>query len=266
MTDYEVPRTTLASALTDRVLDLIHAEGLRAGDRLPASRELAQRFAVTTPTLREALRRLEATGAVELRHGSGIYVGPSLERIVLPNPNVRGLRRGQAEQLLETRLLIEPAAAALAAQRAGEAERTALRIELEIAATYLEGNDTRLHEANMRFHRATVRAAGNPVLAEVVDSLLTVHAAEQRAILQIFDDRERDHEEHRAVLTAIEDGDPAAAEEHMRAHLGDVLAVVRQRLEPPETGPAASLAVTSVTANPPPPTLMHTTGTGGLLL
>lgn len=240
MTDYEVPRTTLASALTDRMLDLIHAEGLRAGDRLPATRELAQRFAVTTPTLREALRRLEATGAVELRHGSGIYVGPSLERIVLPNPNVRGLRSGQLEQLLEARLLIEPAAAALAARRAGEAERAALRAELEIAATYLEGDDARLHEANMRFHRAIVRAADNLVLGEVVDSLLTVHAAEQRAILQIFDDRVRDHDEHLAVLAAIENGDPTAAEEHMRAHLADVWSVVLQRLQPPETSPAAS--------------------------
>jgi GntR family transcriptional repressor for pyruvate dehydrogenase complex len=240
MSQSETSRPSLSGTLTERVLDLIHAEGLRAGDRLPATRELAQRFAVTTPTLREALRRLEATGAVELRHGSGIYVGPSLERIVLPNPNVRGLRRGQAEQLLETRLLIEPPAAALAARRAGEAERAALRAELEAAATYLDGDDARLHEANMRFHRATARATGNPVLGEVVDSLLTVHAAEQRAILQIFDDRVRDHEEHRAVLAAIEDGDPAAAEEHMRAHLADVLAVVRQRLQLPEDSPAAS--------------------------
>jgi GntR family transcriptional regulator, transcriptional repressor for pyruvate dehydrogenase complex len=240
MSQDEISRPSLAGTLTERVLDLIHAGGLRAGDRLPATRELARRFAVTTPTLREALRRLEATGAVELRHGSGIYVGPSLERIVLPNPNVRGLRRGQLEHLLEARLLIEPPAAALAARQAGEAERAALRAELEIAAAYLEGNDARLHEANMGFHRATVRATGNLVLGEVVDSLLTVHAPEQRAILQIFDDRVRDHEEHRAVLAAIEDGDPAAAEEHMRAHLVDVLAVVRQRLQPPATGPAAS--------------------------
>jgi GntR family transcriptional repressor for pyruvate dehydrogenase complex len=195
---------------------------------------------VTTPTLREALRRLEATGAVELRHGSGIYVGASLERIVLPNPNVRGLRSGQLDELLEARLLIEPPVAALAARRAGEAERAALRAELETAATHLEGDDARLHESTMRFHRAIVRAAGNHVLGEVVDSLLAVHAAEQRAILQIFDDRVRDHQEHRAVLAAIENGDPAAAEEHMRAHLADVKSVVVQRLQPPESAPAAS--------------------------
>lgn len=231
MTDVEVPRTTLASALTERMLDLIRAEGLRAGDRLPATRELARRFAVTTPTLREALRRLEATGAIELRHGSGIYVGPSLERVVLPNPNMRGLRGGQLRQLLETRLVVEPAAAAMAARQAAEQDRAGLRAILTAAARHLNGDDAGLHEANMGFHRAIARATGNLVLAEVVDSLLTVHAADQREILQIFDDRRRDHDEHLAILAAIDEGDADTAEEHMRAHLAEVEAVVLSRLE-----------------------------------
>lgn len=232
MTDVEVPRTTLASALTERMLDLIRAEGLRAGDRLPATRELARRFAVTTPTLREALRRLEATGAIELRHGSGIYVGQSLERVVLPNPNMRGLRGGQFQQLLQTRLVVEPAAAGMAARQAGEADRAGLRAILTAAARHLSGDDARLHEANMGFHRAIARATGNLVLAEVVDSLLTVHSADQREILQIFDDRRRDHDEHLAILAAIDEGDADAAQEHMRAHLAEVEAVVLKRIDP----------------------------------
>lgn len=240
MSDDGVPRTTLASALTGRVLDLIQAEGLRQGDRLPATRELAQRFAVTTPTLREALRRLEATGAVELRHGSGIYVGPSLERLVLANPNMRSLRGGQLRQLLEARLLIEPAAAGLAAHRAEQDERAQLRAILAAAARHLDGDDSQLHEANMGFHRAIAQATGNLVLAEVVDSLLTVHAAEQREILQIFDDRVRDHEEHLAILAAIDNGDFRAAEQHMRAHLTDVETVVLRRLESPPEGTGSS--------------------------
>jgi GntR family transcriptional repressor for pyruvate dehydrogenase complex len=232
VTDVEVPRTTLASALTERMLDLIRAEGLRAGDRLPATRELARRFAVTTPTLREALRRLEATGAIELRHGSGIYVGQSLERVVLPNPNMRGLRGGQFQQLLQTRLVVEPAAAGMAARQAGEADRAGLRAILTAAARHLSGDDARLHEANMGFHRAIARATGNLVLAEVVDSLLTVHSADQREILQIFDDRRRDHDEHLAILAAIDEGDADAAQEHMRAHLAEVEAVVLKRIDP----------------------------------
>jgi GntR family transcriptional repressor for pyruvate dehydrogenase complex len=225
----ETVRPTLADALTERMLGLIRSEGLRAGDRLPSTRELSQRFAVTTPTLREMLRRLEATGAIEIRHGSGIYVGAALDRVVLPNPNVGSLHAEQLCQLLDARIVIEPPLAARAAERADPAERERLRAVLAEAALHLNGDDGRLHKANMTFHRATAKAAGNRVLDEVVDSLLNVHALEQFEILRIFDDRRRDYNEHKAILEAIEAGDPPAAEELMRRHLVDVKNVIEQR-------------------------------------
>lgn len=217
------------------MLDLIREGGHKPGDRLPSTRELSQRFAVTTPTLREALRRLEATGAIELRHGSGLYVGAAIERIVLPNPNMRAMPGAQLLELLDARILIEPPLAALAAQRAADDDRTRLRALLTEAAQHLRGDDAVLHDANMTFHRATAKAAGNGVLDEVVDSLLTAHASEQREILRIFDDRRRDHDEHLAILDAIEARDAVAAEDLMRAHLVDVKTVIEQRLtQPPE--------------------------------
>ncbi|MFG1946116.1 FadR/GntR family transcriptional regulator [Nonomuraea sp. NPDC048826] len=231
----EVARPTLSDALTERMLELIREGGHRPGDRLPSTRELSQRFAVTTPTLREALRRLEATGAIELRHGSGIYVGAAIERLVLPNPNMRAMHTPKLLDLLGARIVIEPPLAAMAARHGTEAELTALQRVLADAAGHLRGQDAELHDANMTFHRATARMAGNTVLHEVVDSLLTVHAAEQQAILQIFDDRRRDYEEHLAILEAIEARDAAAAEERMRAHLMDVRTVIEQRTHhPPE--------------------------------
>ncbi|MEU5864638.1 MULTISPECIES: FadR/GntR family transcriptional regulator [unclassified Nonomuraea] len=226
----EVARPTLSDALTERMLELIRSGGHRPGDRLPSTRELSQRFAVTTPTLREALRRLEATGAIELRHGSGIYVGADIERLVLPNPNMRDMHLAQLLELLGARIVIEPPLAAMAAEQAEGAELAALKQVLDQAGRHLRGEDAELHEANMSFHRATARMAGNSVLHEVVDSLLTVHGAEQREILQIFDDRRRDYEEHLAILEAIEARDAAEAQARMRAHLVDVRTVVEQRL------------------------------------
>src|SRR5687768_16015114 len=123
----DVARPSLSDALTESVLELIRSGGLRPGDRLPSARELSERFAVTTPTLREALRRLEATGAVQMRHGSGIYVGADLERVVIPNPNVRELQGDQLLQLLDARLLIEPPVAAMAARRADPSDLATLR-------------------------------------------------------------------------------------------------------------------------------------------
>ena len=228
----EVTRPNLSDSLTEQVLDLIRTEGLRPGDRLPSSRELSQRFAVTVPTLREALRRLEVTGAIRMRHGSGIYVGANIDRMVLPNPNVRGLRGETLLQLLETRLLIEPQAAGLAARRASPDAVTRMRVVLAEAGRHLRGEDKQLHEANVTFHRALGMAAGNDVLAEVLDSLLSVHAVEQLEILQLFDDRARDFDEHTAILEAIERGDAEAAHELTRRHLEDVKSVIEQRLTP----------------------------------
>jgi GntR family transcriptional regulator, transcriptional repressor for pyruvate dehydrogenase complex len=229
----EVSRPTLSDALTERMLELIHTGGHRPGDRLPSTRELSQRFAVTTPTLREALRRLEATGAIEMRHGSGIYVGADIERLVLPNPNMREIRAARLLELLDARIVIEPPLAAMAAQHAGREELTALKQVLDEAGRHLRGEDAELHDANMAFHRATARMAGNSVLHEVVDSLLTVHGPEQQEILQIFDDRRRDYEEHLAILEAVEARDAAQAEERMRVHLVDVKTVIEHRLQPP---------------------------------
>lgn len=222
MTHSEVARPTLSDVLTERMLDLIREGGLRPGDRLPSTRDLAQRFAVTTPTLREALRRLEATGAVELRHGSGLYVGADIERIVLPNPNMREMRGDRLLQLLDARILVEPPLAALAAGRATESGRDELRAVLDEAGRHLRGKSAELREANLTFHRATAKLAGNSVLDEVVDSLLRVHASARRETPRVFDDRRRDHDEHLAILDAIEKGDARAAEELMRAHLVDV--------------------------------------------
>ncbi|MEV1238905.1 FadR/GntR family transcriptional regulator [Nonomuraea sp. NPDC050022] len=229
----EVTRPSLSDALTERMLELIRTGGHRPGDRLPSTRELSQRFAVTTPTLREALRRLEATGAIEMRHGSGIYVGADIERLVLPNPNMREMHAAQLLELLGARIVIEPPLAAMAAARATGEELVALQRVLEAAARHLRGQDAELHDTNMTFHRATARLAGNSVLHEVVDSLLTVHGPEQREILQLFDDRRRDYDEHVAILEAIEARDAAAAEERMRAHLVDVKTVIEQRLQDP---------------------------------
>jgi GntR family transcriptional regulator, transcriptional repressor for pyruvate dehydrogenase complex len=226
----EMTRMSLSSSLAERMLKLIRDEGLRPGDRLPSTRELAQRFAVTTPTLREALRGLEVTGTIELRHGSGIYVGPGLDRVVLPNPNVRQLRDTQMLQLLDARLLIEPPVTGLAARHAMPGDLAGMKAILVEAADRIGRDDELLHVSAMSFHRAVARTAGNIVLSEVVDSLLTVHSPEQREILQAFDDRHRDHEQHCAVLDAITSGNAEAANERMRAHLHEVREAIASRL------------------------------------
>jgi GntR family transcriptional repressor for pyruvate dehydrogenase complex len=233
----ELPlRRTLTDDLAAGVLDLIRADGLGSGDPLPAARDLARRFGVSTPTLREALRRLQATQAIEIRHGSGIYVGRNLERVVLPNPNAQSLTAERFHELLDARLVIEPELARRAAVHRTEAQLATLRERLAKAERTLD-DDALLHEENMAFHRAVAAAAGNRVLSEVIDSLLAVHAAEQREILRIYDDRVRDLEEHRQILAALSAGNADDAYRLSRQHLEGVRSVIDVRLEPLEPHP-----------------------------
>jgi GntR family transcriptional regulator, transcriptional repressor for pyruvate dehydrogenase complex len=221
---------SLSDSLQEELLRLIREENLRSGDRLPPVRSLAERFSVAPPTVREALRRLQANGVVEMRHGSGTYIRSDRERMVLVNPDHGELWVGAIPQLLETRALIEPRAAELAAQNAGEAEIGKLEELLKEAEGYLRGDDESLHRTNMGLHCAIAQCSGNFILAQVLESLVELYPFEQLAIMEFYNDRRSDHEEHRVIVGAIKDGDAARANELMREHILGVKSVVEKRL------------------------------------
>lgn len=65
---------TLAVQLRDRVADLIKDEGLQPGDKLPTEAQLTQRFKISRPALREALKLLEQDDVIYVEHGRGRFV------------------------------------------------------------------------------------------------------------------------------------------------------------------------------------------------
>jgi GntR family transcriptional repressor for pyruvate dehydrogenase complex len=224
-----IARRRLLDEVTERILAHIRDEGLRPGDRLPSNRALSERFLVATPTLREALRRLEATGAVELRHGSGVYVRADLARMIMVNPNRLRLDRDAILDLLEARELIEPHIAEAAARNATDEQLAELAASLDAAGAALT-EDSALHTANMNFHRTLARLAGNGALAQVLDSLVDLHDEEQRHILALYGDRDHDHQAHRAILAAVRGRHPRKARRLMTEHLRDVREVVTRAL------------------------------------
>ena len=227
-------RPSGSDLLTEQIVDMIERDALGPGDRMPTVQALAARFAVAAPTMREALRRLQAVGVVEMRHGSGVYVRHAGRRVVLPNPFPGRLKIETILDLLDARLLIEPHLAGLAADADEAAIADPARL-IEDAGRLLEGSeDDRLSAANLGFHRGVARCGGNSVLAQVIDSLLDLYGPEQMEILRLYADRVHDHEEHAAILQAIQAHDPALASERMQRHLEGVRTVVAARAAPPE--------------------------------
>jgi GntR family transcriptional repressor for pyruvate dehydrogenase complex len=225
-------RPSVSDYVTEQLLELIRGEA--EGTRLPSVVSLARSLSVAGPTVRESLRRLEAIGVLEIRHGSGVYVRNAGDRVLVVNPYSGRLEARMILELLDARLLIEPALAERTALNASDDEIGELGEVLGEAVELLDGHDALLHGVNMAFHRGIARFSGNAILAQAVDSIVELYTAEQLMILRLYDNRAGDHEEHLAIYEAIRRRDADGAAALMRQHLEDVLSVMEERLG--ETG------------------------------
>lgn len=215
-------RQSLSNDLAQRVNQMIRAGGFAPGDRLPAITELARRFKVGHPTVREALKKLETIGVVEIRHGSGVFVGRNQDSLLLSNPIFHtAVSKKLLLDLIEARTPVELTSVALAAANASEADIADMRQLLATASANIDDDDL-LSETNLAFHRRIAAASNNSVLAQLLQVLTSLFQQEQRWILDIYGWREKDHAEHIGILEALEARDQTLAVERMRAHLAGV--------------------------------------------
>ena len=231
-------RTAPAEGLfgTDRPGDLhegIHRSLIHAiasgryveGGRLPSEPELARAFSVSRPVVRQALEKLRAEGFVQSRPGSGTYVAPlaELAKRHLSDPQLLRSHAARMQQDLEFRVVYEPAAAELAAERADEAGLA--RIEGAFAAFRSAHDGGQLtHHHDFLFHQAIALATGNPHFARATEDLEFRQEAAwliARPLVFFVPGPAADEvlAEHEKVLALIRARRPAAAREAMAGHL-----------------------------------------------
>jgi GntR family transcriptional repressor for pyruvate dehydrogenase complex len=223
-----VMKQSLSDRLARRIRALIQAGDYKEGDRLPAIMEMARRFGVGHPTVREALKKLQTVGIIEIRHGSGVYVTRGHDVLVVASPDFAGeVTKKLLVDLIKTRMPLEILSATCAAGNASEEDLAEMRRLLTLAGNNLD-NDAVLNAANMGFHRQIALASGNTVLVQLLDVLQDLFTGEQRLILGIFGSRERDHKEHLGILKALEKRDEKLVKDRMRKHLEGVEEVLLQ--------------------------------------
>ena len=225
-------RQSLSDDLAQRITRMIQGGTYQAGDRLPAITSLARDFGVGSPTVREALKKLETVGVVSIRHGSGVYVNRTPDSLVISNPLHASLHPGAVSKklltdLIEARIPIEVQSATLAAAHATPEHLAELRELLARAGASLD-DDALLNTTNLAFHRGIARASGNVVLRQLLEVLASLFRQEQRLILGIHGSRRQDHAEHLAILDALERRDEGLAAQRMRAHLEGVREVLHR--------------------------------------
>ncbi|OYY91646.1 MAG: GntR family transcriptional regulator [Sphingomonas sp. 28-66-16] len=210
----------LYQGLARKLMAELSSGRFKAGDRLPAERELAAEYNVSRPTVREAVIALEVQGLVEVRVGSGAYVKRVPGKGDVPGFNIT------AFELTEARLLFEGEAAALAATQITDEELALLRSLIdEIAKENLR--DGGAEKADRAFHLAIARATRNQAIVDTVEHLWTLRSTSPESAL-LHEKARVAHvkpvvDEHTAVLDALAAHDPAAARAAMRAHLSAVL-------------------------------------------
>ena len=226
-----VVKQNLPDKLARQIRGTIQSGNYRRGDRLPPIVEMAKRFEVGQPSIREALKKLEAMGVVQIRHGSGVFVSRSEEVLVLASPDYAGtVTKKLLLDLIRARIPIEIQSVADCVKNATPEQLRELKRILTNAGQHL-ADDEVLNSVNMEFHGKIAEASGNSVTAQLLAVLHELFTDEQRLILGIFGSREADHNDHLQILKALERRDEALAVERMRSHLESVHASI-QRWDP----------------------------------
>lgn len=211
-------RPPVFASTAARIRELALAEGLDAGDRLPAERELARRLGVSRTSLREALTMLRIEGVVEVQHGNGIYLLHSPAEIVPPISRDLALQNPGLPALGEVRNTLEALAAELAAARREDRDLAAMVAAIRTMDAGVRQSEDGI-EGDRMFHAAIVSAARNPVLAELMGSLAEGAARIAAASLARSGQPPRSLAAHRLILDAIIVRDSELARRLMREHL-----------------------------------------------
>ena len=215
----EKPR--LYISVLNKMLSLIDSGEFPAGGRLPPERELAERFNVSRPTIREAIIALEVLNRVRVKTGSGIYV---LEH---HSTNGKDLDSISPWELTESRALIEGEAAALAASHITDEELRRLEDSLHEMGDENAIGELAEGDADKKFHRIIAEATRNAMLVSVIENMWFVrNNAPQvsRAYKAICEqDGTKRIEEHREIFDALSRRDAKAARAAMHQHFALIL-------------------------------------------
>ncbi len=213
------PHSQLTMQVVEHVRALIASGEVRPGDRLPPERELARKLQISRSSLRAGIGFLSAMGVLKSRHGAGTFVSSGPPALDSNSLSVLGVLHGFLPwQMFEARLMIESSVAALAAERATDEHIAELAEEVaEMYASLDDPQEYLIHD--VRFHRTIARAAGNPILGALMETI-TANLYEHRIkTVQKSQDLKESAEMHREIYRAIRSHNPTQARNTMERHL-----------------------------------------------
>jgi len=213
-----IRRSRLYEGIVEQIERLLERGDIRPGDQLPPERQLADQFQVSRASVREALRTLELLGIVETRPGGGTFVRQTTPDD-LARPLTSLMARGHTvADVSELRGLIEPALAALAAERVTAAQLAELK-EIFAEQERKVGDAEPWAEEDTRFHEAIGHAARNELLTTMLGVVWDVLRESREQWLQTNQRAHASLDAHRRILAALAAHDPDAARRAAADHI-----------------------------------------------
>jgi GntR family transcriptional repressor for pyruvate dehydrogenase complex len=216
-----------AQSLTDDVVEWINTEireqRLKPGDKLPSEKQLGEQFSVSRSVVREALSQLKSEGIVNAQQGRGVFVNERGARQAF-RFDATALNDAEGlEHVIELLVTLETAAARYAALRRTPEDLKRIKKAL-VGMEYAIMDDRLGDDEDFEFHQAIVDATKNPHFC-MLNEYLERHV--RRLIRQARSNTAANYDnlvqavqdEHKAIVQAIEAGDPVAASHAAETHL-----------------------------------------------
>ncbi|MBQ0717213.1 MAG: FCD domain-containing protein [Sulfitobacter litoralis] len=231
---HPVASEKLFAAVVRQVEQLILRGILRPGERLPAERELAERLAVSRPSLRDAIAQLQASGLLTAKPGAGVYVADVLGSAFSPALTELFARHDEAVfDYLSFRRDMEGLAAERAARLASDTDLGVIQAVFDkMEAAHHKRNADDEAQLDAQFHMAIIEASHNVIMLHMMRSMYDLLRGgvfyNREVMFKQRTTRTALLNQHRAINNALQARDPAAAQAAVKTHLTFVENALRE--------------------------------------
>lgn len=226
-----ISRTTLSEEMSKQMIEMVRNGEWIPGEKIPGEIELSKAFQVSRNTVREALKSLEISGIIEAQPGRGTFLSIHAQRNIDRMELMYLLKSGSSfDELMDTRLLIEPHLGQLAAERANDEDIEVLeRIMDECREAIDNGNYTTDH--GLKFHMHIAVMSKNLVLAKFLHSITEELYAQRLMFLDKYvenQDLEEHIKEHEKILEAVKRRDSEAVKKYLYEHIHSAMLTLKE--------------------------------------
>lgn len=224
-------KEALSKQVASQILELISAKQLTVGSRLPSIEELSAYLGVSRSSVREAIKLLDAWGAITVKHGVGTFVtGFKADALALPLMISAEREEEVIVKLHQLREALEPYIAAKAAENVTSIQIEKMEQSLKIMDASLDKTEEFI-QADLDFHTALAEAMGNDIFLIMIHPVIDLLQDARRLSVKTRGASSRAQSYHHEIYKHVIAGEPNEARDAMKSHLDQTWCEILTNIE-----------------------------------